>query len=101
MGGDFYNFFFIDDDHLALVIGDVSGKGIPGALFMMVTNILLSDRTQLGGSPKEVLEFVNEQIWSPQRCGDVRHRLDLDPGAVHRKLTAANAGHGVPATANT
>ena len=42
VGGDLYNFFLIDEDHLAFVIGDVSGKGIPAALFMMVTNILIS-----------------------------------------------------------
>ena len=61
VGGDFYNFFFIDDDHLALVIADVSGKGIPGALFMMVTNILVTERTKMGGTPAEILGFVNEQ----------------------------------------
>ena len=96
VGGDFYNFFFIDDDHLALVIGDVSGKGIPGALFMMVTNILLSDRTQLGGSPKEVLEFVNEQI-----ClhNDAEMFVTVWMGILELstgKLTAANAGHEYP-----
>ena len=96
VGGDFYNFFFIDDDHLALVIGDVSGKGIPGALFMMVTNILLSDRTQLGGSPKEVLEFVNEQI-----ClhNDAEMFVTVWMGILELStgtLTAANAGHEYP-----
>ncbi|MBR6393095.1 MAG: SpoIIE family protein phosphatase, partial [Eubacterium sp.] len=46
VGGDFYNFFLIDEDRLAFVIGDVSGKGVPAALFMMVTNILISHRTR-------------------------------------------------------
>lgn len=61
VGGDFYNFFFIDDDHLALVMADVSGKGIPGALFMMETNILITERTQMGGTPAEILSFVNDR----------------------------------------
>ena len=61
-GGDFYNFFLVDEDHLALVIGDVSGKGIPAALFMMVTNILISDRTRMGGGPAEILRFVNDNL---------------------------------------
>ena len=61
VGGDFYNFFFIDDDHLALVMADVSGKGIPGALFMMVTNILVTERTKIGGTPAEILSFVNDR----------------------------------------
>ena len=96
VGGDFYNFFFIDDDHLALVIGDVSGKGIPGALFMMVTNILLSDRARLGGTPKEVLEFVNDNL-CPHNKAEMfvtiwMGILELSTG----KLTAANAGHEYP-----
>ncbi|MBR3423288.1 MAG: SpoIIE family protein phosphatase, partial [Clostridia bacterium] len=62
VGGDFYNFFMIDDDRIALVIGDVSGKGVPAALFMMVTNILISDRTYMGGTPAEILDFVNANI---------------------------------------
>ena len=41
VGGDFYDFFLIDDDHLALVIADVSGKGVPAALYMMVTKAML------------------------------------------------------------
>ena len=62
VGGDFYNFFLIDDDHLAFVIGDVSGKGVPGSLSMMVTNILISERAQMGGTPAEILTFVNKRI---------------------------------------
>ena len=97
VGGDFYNFFLVDDDHLAMVIGDVSGKGIPAALFMMVTNILITDRTRMGGSPAEILAYVNHEI-----CGHNEAEmfvtvwlgiLELSTG----KLTAANAGHEYPA----
>ena len=47
VGGDFYDFFLVDDDHLAMVMADVSGKGFPAALFMMKTKTLIQNRTQL------------------------------------------------------
>ena len=97
VGGDFYNFFLIDDDHLAMVIGDVSGKGIPAALFMMVTNILVSDRTQMGGGPAEILAVVNDLLCTRNSAGMFVSVwlgiLEISTG----KLTAANAGHEYPA----
>lgn len=59
VGGDFYDFFLIDDDHLGLVMADVSGKGVPAALFMMMAKILLSNYAMMGGTPHEVLERLN------------------------------------------
>ena len=97
VGGDFYNFFLIDDDHLFAVIGDVSGKGIPGALFMMVSNILISDRTRMGGTPAEILSFVNQELCAHNKAEMFVTVwlciLELSTG----KLTAANAGHEYPA----
>ena len=97
VGGDFYNFFLVDNDHLAVVIGDVSGKGIPAALFMMVTNILISDRTMMGGTPGEILNFVNKSICEHNKAEMFvtvwLGILELSTG----KLTAANAGHEYPA----
>ena len=93
VGGDFYNYFFIDDDHLAVVIGDVSGKGIPGALFMMVTNILISDRARMGGTPAEILSFVNDRICENN---EAEMFVTLWLGIVEvstGKVIAANAGH--------
>ena len=96
VGGDFYDFFLIDEDHLALVIADVSGKGVPAALFMMVSKILIQNYVLQGLSPKDVLAAVNEQI-----CKNNREEmfvtawlgiLDLRTG----DLTAANAGHEYP-----
>ncbi len=93
VGGDFYNFFLIDDDHLMIVIGDVSGKGVPGALFMMVTNILISDRAHLGGSPGEILTSVNKDICEHNQAEMFvtiwLGILELSTG----KVVAANAGH--------
>ena len=97
IGGDFYNFFLIDEDHLGLVIADVSGKGIPAALFMMVTNILITNITKMGGTPAEILTYVNNEV-----C---RHNkaemfvtvwlgiLEISSG----KIIACNAGHDDPA----
>ena len=62
VGGDFYDFYMIDDDHLGITIADVSGKGVPAALFMMSSKILLSDHAQIGGTPADILERVNKQI---------------------------------------
>lgn len=96
IGGDFYNFFLIDDDHLCLMMADVSGKGIPAALFMMSSMILISDQAILGLSPAEILRRVNELI-----CANNREEmfvtvwlgiLELSTG----KVTAANAGHEFP-----
>ena len=56
IGGDFYDFFFTDDDHLALVIADVAGKGIPAALFMMMCKLMIRNYTMTGMSPKEGLD---------------------------------------------
>ena len=93
VGGDFYNFFLVDDDHLAFVIGDVSGKGIPAALFMMVTNILISDRTRMGGTPGEILCYVNDNICAHNKADMFVTLflgiLDLSTG----RITASNAGH--------
>ncbi|MBE6835456.1 MAG: serine/threonine protein phosphatase [Ruminococcaceae bacterium] len=97
VGGDFYNFFLIDDDHIAMVIADVSGKGIPAALFMMVTNILISDRTRMGGTPAEILTFVNNNLCEHNKADMFVTAwlgiLEISTG----KLTAANAGHDDPA----
>ena len=96
VGGDFYDFFLVDDDHLAIVMADVSGKGVPAALFMMMTKIMLQNQAMTGKSPKDVLTAVNDQI-----CRNNREEmfvtvwlgiLELSTG----KLSAANAGHEKP-----
>ena len=96
VGGDFYDFFLIDDSHLGLVMADVSGKGVPAALFMMAAKILVQNHTMNGGTPAEVLQKVNNQI-----CQNNKEQmfvtvwlgiLDLKTGL----MTAANAGHEYP-----
>ena len=97
VGGDFYDFFLLDKNHLALVIADVSGKGVPAALFMMGSMILIRNEVKNGLSPANVLRRINDQICSGNR-EDMFITvwlgiLDLSTG----KLTAANAGHEYPA----
>jgi sigma-B regulation protein RsbU (phosphoserine phosphatase) len=62
VGGDFYDFFLIDKDHLGLVIADVSGKGIPAALFMMVSKTLIKDQLMRCCDPAAAMERVNFQL---------------------------------------
>ncbi len=97
VGGDFYDFFLIDEDHLCMVIADVSGKGVPAALFMMASKIILASQAMLGKSPADILTDTNSAI-----CSNNREEmfvtvwlgiLELSTG----KLTAANAGHEYPA----
>ena len=97
VGGDFYDYYFIDHDHLALTIADVSGKGVPAALFMVISMTLLHNHAALGGSPKEILTYVNHQLCQNNKsmmfCTVWLGILDLKTG----RLTASNAGHEYPA----
>ncbi len=62
VGGDFYDFFFIDDEHLCFTIGDVSGKGVPASLFMAVTKTLIKAKTERDMPPNEILSRVNREL---------------------------------------
>ena len=96
VGGDFYDFFLMDNDRLVVVIADVSGKGVPAALFMMATKILIENCVQSCGSPAEALSKVNDQICRGNQADMFvtvwLGVLDLKTGL----LTAANAGHEYP-----
>ena len=97
VGGDFYDFFLVDDDHLALVIADVSGKGVPAALFMMISKALIKNRVMAGDSPSLALSNVNEQLCE----GNEAEQFVTVWLAVIELSTghgiAANAGHEHPA----
>ena len=100
VGGDFYDFFLIDDNHLGLVMADVSGKGVPAALFMMVTKILVNEISHIYESPGEVLTLVNDRI-----CSNNKNNMFITVwlGIVNLKtgeVVAANAGHEDPAIYN-
>ena len=97
VGGDFYDFFMIDDDHLALVMADVSGKGVPAALFMVISKTLIKNRAQMGGTPSEILADVNNQLCEGNEAELFvtvwLGILEISTGHV----TASNAGHEFPA----
>ena len=97
VGGDFYDFFFVDEDHLCMVIADVSGKGVPAALFMMSSKIRLGDNAIMGKTPAQILTDVNNAISENNRQEMFLTVwlgiLEISTG----KLTASNAGHEYPA----
>ena len=97
VGGDFYDFFLVDHDHLCMVIADVSGKGIPAALFMMISKVILQNFAMLGKSPAEILDLTNTALCSGNQ---VEMFVSVWVGILEistGKITAANAGHEYPA----
>lgn len=96
IGGDFYDFFLIDDNHLCMVMADVSGKGIPAALFMMISKTILQSCAMLGKSAADILTKTNEALCSNNQVDMFvtvwLGILEISTG----KLTAANAGHEYP-----
>lgn len=96
VGGDFYDFFLIDDDHLCMVIADVSGKGIPASLFMMTSKTTISNEAMHEISPEIILTRANEAICANNKMDMFvtvwLGVLEISTG----KLTAANAGHEYP-----
>ncbi len=96
VGGDFYDFFLVDNDHLGMVMADVSGKGVPAALFMMMSKILVNNFAMQGNSPARALELTNEVIC---QNNDEEMFVTVWLGVLEistGKVTAANAGHEYP-----
>ena len=96
VGGDFYDYFLVDDDHLAMVIADVSGKGIPAALFMMVSKALIKNQLMTGLTPAEALANVNLQL-----CENNDSTMFVTVWAAVLEISsgkglACNAGHENP-----
>jgi sigma-B regulation protein RsbU (phosphoserine phosphatase) len=96
VGGDFYDFFLIDDDTLCLVIADVSGKGVPAALYMVITKTLLKNNAQAGKDPAEVFGIVNNLLCENNDADmfvtAFMGYLDIPTG----RFTFVNAGHNPP-----
>ena len=96
VGGDLYDFFDIDETHLGLVIGDVSGKGVPASLFMMIAKLLIREYAMAGGNPAEVLGKANKTL-----CENNKNEMFVTAwfGILDRttgKIIAASAGHEFP-----
>jgi serine phosphatase RsbU (regulator of sigma subunit) len=97
VGGDFYDFFFIDDTHLVLVIADVSDKGVGAAFFMAVSKTLLKARASMGGSPAEIVTFAEEKLSEENEAGMFITAWLGIVDIVTGEVRACNAGHNFPA----
>ena len=97
VGGDFYDFFLVDENHLCMVMADVSGKGVPAALFMVIAKTLIKNHAMLGEEPEQILYNVNNQLCDGNEAEMFvtvwLGIIDLSTG----KGLAANAGHEHPA----
>ncbi len=100
VGGDFYDFYLLDDNHFAMVVGDVSGKGVPAALFMVITKTLLKDTAEHEYNPAKIFEHVNKILCEGNESGLFvtcwMGILTLSTG----ELNFANAGHNAPIIKN-
>lgn len=100
VGGDFYDFFLTDEDHLAVLIADVSGKGVPASLFMVVAKTLLKSRLEGSDTLAEAVAQVNGQLCGGNQNGMFVTAwigvLTLSTGV----LTYVNAGHNPPMLGN-
>ena len=96
VGGDFYDFFMVGEDRLAVIVADVSGKGVPAALFMVIAKTLIKNYTQTGMEPAEVFTTVNRLLCDGNDAGLFVTAwmgvLELSSGA----LSYVNAGHNPP-----
>lgn len=96
VGGDLYDFFMIDDKHVAVVIADVSGKGVPAALFMVVSKTIIKNYAQMSLEPADVFTKVNSVLCENNKAGlfvtGWLGILNIETG----KLIYANAGHNPP-----
>ena len=96
VGGDFYDFYFLDEDRLCFLIGDVSGKGIPAALFMAVTKTLLKASSSRGLPLAEMMAQVNDELGEQSDSGMFVSLLFAVLEVKTGALTFCNAGHPPP-----
>lgn len=96
VGGDFYDFYLLDESHLAFMMADVSGKGIPGAMFMMTSKALIKSHAESGLTVNEIFTQVNTLLCENNEAGMFVTAwmgiLDLETGLVR----FVNAGHNPP-----
>ena len=96
VGGDFYDFFMVDDQHLAIVMADVSGKGVPAALFMVIGKTLIKDHTKSGRNLGEVFTEVNNLLCESNSEGLFITAFEGVLDLVTGEFDFVNAGHEIP-----
>lgn len=96
VGGDLYDFFLLDDDHLCFTVGDVSGKGVPASLYMAVTKTLIKAKADIKLGPDEILYRVNNELCEDNDSGmfvtEFLGILTISTG----ELVFSNGGHNIP-----
>lgn len=96
VGGDFYDFFLIDDSHLAVVIADVSGKGVPAALFMVIAKTLIKNHAQFGSDPADIFTITNNQLCEGNEAGLFVTAWLGVLNLLTGEFVYVNAGHNPP-----
>ena len=96
VGGDFYDFFMVDDSHIAIVVADVSGKGVPAALFMVIGKTLIKDHTTPGMDPAEIFMKVNNLLCESNGEGLFITAFEGILDIVTGEFRFVNAGHEPP-----
>ena len=96
VGGDFYDYFVLDDDNVVIMIGDVSGKGIGAAMFMMKTITCFRNAVSSSRSPREILEIVNRQLCNRNDSNMFVTCFFAKINIKTGLMTFANAGHTKP-----
>ncbi len=96
VGGDFYDFYFIDNDNFMFLIADVSGKGVPAALFMMTVKTHINNLAIVGFSPKELVKVINKKICENNKQGFFVTMLICIVNVKTGKLSLINCGHNIP-----
>ena len=101
VGGDFYDFFMVDDRHLAIVVADVSGKGVPAALFMVIGKTLIKDHTKPNRDLGAVFTEVNDLLCESNNSGLFITAFEGVLDLVTGEFCFVNAGHDLPFIANS
>lgn len=96
VGGDFYDFFFIDETRFMFLIADVSGKGVPAALFMMTVKTLINNLSQFGYTPKQLIENINKKICEINKQGFFVTMLSGIVNIETGETSIINCGHNPP-----
>ena len=96
VGGDFYDFFFLNENEFMFLIADVSGKGVPAALFMMNVKTLINNISQIGYSPKQLIQKINEKICETNQQGFFVTMLACIIDVNTGEMNIINCGHNPP-----
>ena len=96
VGGDFYDFFFINENEFMFLIADVSGKGVPAALFMMTVKTLVNNLAQIGYSPKQLFKIINKKVCETNQQGFFVTLQAFIIDITNGKMNIINCGHNPP-----